>query len=78
MSLDTSSGTLKPGQSAVITVTLAADLQALAESGSVTISYDGQDVSIPVTWTVVPLPVPTPVDSVLPTDLPSVLPSIGT
>ena len=79
ISLDTSSGDLNPGQSAVITVTLAADLQALAESGSVTISYDGQDVSIPVTWTQIPLPqLPDPAPTDLPTDLPSVLPSIGT
>lgn len=77
MSLDSSSGDLAAGQSAEITVTLAADLQALAESGSVTISYEGQDVSVPVSWTVIPLPLPSPTDTGLPVDLPTLPPVLG-
>ena len=77
MTLDVSSGSLAAGHSAVITVTLAADLQALAGPGSVTISYDGQDVAIPVSWSVIPLPVPSPSDTGLPTDLPTLPPVLG-
>ena len=81
MMLDQASGSLQPGDSAVITVTLTADLQALAGPGSVTITYgDGQSVTVAVNWTVVPLPVPSPADTTLPTDTPtdpaSVAPSV--
>jgi hypothetical protein len=56
-------------------VSITADLQALAGPGSVTITYgDGKTAVVPVSWTVVPLPVPT----VAPTDVPpSALPTIA-
>ena len=66
LSLDSASGTLAAGDSATITVSIGADLQALTGPGSVTITYgDGKTAVIPVSWTVVPLPVPT----VAPTDV---------
>ena len=75
LGLDSASGTLAAGDSATITVSIGADLQALTGPGSVTIDYgNGKQAVIPVSWTVVPLPVP----SVVPTDVaPSALPTIA-
>jgi hypothetical protein len=78
LTLDSSSGTLQAGDSAEITVSIVADLQALAGPGSVTITYgDGKSTVVPVSWTVVPLPAPLPTDTSLPVPLPS-LPVPGT
>jgi hypothetical protein len=58
LSLDTSSGTLAPGEAAQIGVSLTADLQALAGPADVVITWgDGKTADIPVSWAVVPLPV---------------------
>jgi hypothetical protein len=73
LSLDTASGTLPAGESAQIGVSLTADLQALAGPADVVITWgDGKTADIPVSWTVIPLPVQVP--DVVPS---GAVPSIG-
>jgi hypothetical protein len=75
LSLDTSSGTLAPGEAAQIGVSLTADLQALAGPADVVITWgDGKTADIPVSWAVVPLPVvPGPVPSEVASIVPAAL-----
>jgi hypothetical protein len=76
MMLDQASGELPAGQSATIRVSITADLQALTGPGSVTIDYgNGRTAVVPVSWTVIPLPLPSPTDTGLPVDLPTDLPT---
>jgi hypothetical protein len=77
MMLDVASGDLAAGDSAVIGVSITADLQALTGPGSVTIDYgDGKTAVVPVSWTQILPPVPSPTD-VVPSEVASALPSIG-
>lgn len=77
MNLDQASGTLPAGESATVAVSIIADLQALTGPGTVTITYDGKTAVVPVSWTIVPLPLPSPTDTGLPVDLPTLPPVLG-
>ncbi len=74
LDLGASSGTLGAGESASVTVSILADLQALAGPGSVTITYGGgRSVTVPVSWTIIPLPLQDPVPSAVSVSLPPIL-----